>query len=99
MKGELSLAPFAPRGASIIVPSGPIRVLGIDLGTTNSSVAEVFWRPGLAPVRARCLEVDQKTGEGLYTHVLVPSIVAIEGDAPVVGEGAKRRRSRFGLYH
>src|SRR5438552_4099974 len=96
MKDELSLAPFAPPNASIVAPIHPTRVIGIDLGTTNSTVAEVFWRPGGAQVRARCLEVDQRTGEGLYTHVLVPSIVAIGNDGAVVGEGAKRLRSRSG---
>jgi len=96
MTAELSLAPFAPPHGSIEMPTGPIRVLGIDLGTTNSTVAEVLWRPGMGPVRARCVEVDQRTSEGLYTHVLVPSIVALDGGKAVVGEGAKRLRSRSG---
>src|SRR5687768_17264854 len=73
------------------------RVLGIDLGTTNSTVAEVVWDPSQAPsVRAHCLEVDQPTDEGLYTHVLVPSVVAITGGKALVGEGAKRARSHAG---
>jgi molecular chaperone DnaK len=71
----------------------PLRVLGIDLGTTNSTVAEVRWEPGGA-VRVRCVEVDQPTLEGTYTHVLFPSVVAIHGDRVWVGEGAKRLRSR-----
>ena len=72
-----------------------IRALGIDLGTTNSTVAEVGWdaaNPG--PLRARCIEVDQPNGEGTYTHVLFPSVVAIHGGKTVVGEGAKRLRTR-----
>src|SRR5919201_1147862 len=97
MSDERSLAPFAPPNASLVVPRRPIRVFGIDLGTTNSTAAEVFWTPNRTdPVRARCLEIDQKTGEGLYTHVLVPSIVAVNQGAPIVGEGAKRLRSRTG---
>ena len=47
-------------------------------------------------MRARCLEVDQPTSEGLYTHVLVPSVVAVYGGSEFVGEGAKRLRARSG---
>ena len=71
----------------------PLRVVGIDLGTTNSTIAEVRWEPGGA-VKVRCVEVDQATLEGTYTHVLFPSVVAIHGDRVWVGEGAKRLRSR-----
>jgi molecular chaperone DnaK len=71
----------------------PLRVVGIDLGTTNSTIAEVRWEPGGA-VKVRCVEVDQPTQEGTYTHVLFPSVVAIHGDRVWVGEGAKRLRSR-----
>ncbi|MCS6802456.1 MAG: Hsp70 family protein [Chloroflexota bacterium] len=72
----------------------PIRVVGIDLGTTNSTVAEIIWRPGQAePPIARCLEVEQPTDTGPYTHVLVPSVVAIRGSQTWVGEGAKRLRA------
>jgi molecular chaperone DnaK len=95
MKDELSLTLLTPPNTSIVAPNRPMRVLGIDLGTTNSTVAEIFWQPG-EPVHARCLEIDQKTGEGVYTHVLVPSIVAIHGSNKVIGEGAKRLRSRSG---
>lgn len=31
-------------------PLNNIRVLGIDLGTTNSTAAEVIWKPGEMPV-------------------------------------------------
>ncbi|MEW6447218.1 MAG: Hsp70 family protein [Bacillota bacterium] len=72
----------------------PVRVLGIDLGTTNSAVAEIVWEPGSSlPPAARCLEVDQETLEGRHTHPLVPSVVAIYGDKLFVGEGAKRLRA------
>ncbi|MCX7916497.1 MAG: hypothetical protein N3A53_09390, partial [Verrucomicrobiae bacterium] len=59
------------------VPS-PVRVLGIDLGTTNSTVAELVWSRGQTqPLSARCLEIEQPTDTGPYTHVLVPSVVAL----------------------
>lgn len=72
-----------------------IRVLGIDLGTTNSTVSECAWQVNSAtPPRVKCLEVVQPTLEGEYTHVLLPSVVAIHGGSVLVGEGAKRLRSR-----
>ena len=36
-------------GFSVETPSKPVRVLGIDLGTTNSTVAKVTWTPGELP--------------------------------------------------
>jgi molecular chaperone DnaK (HSP70)/Tfp pilus assembly protein PilF len=70
-------------------------VLGIDLGTTNSTAAEINWHPDHgAPSPARCLEVEQPTSEGTYIHALVPSVVAIHGGQILVGEGAKRLRAR-----
>ncbi len=70
-------------------------MLGIDLGTTNSTVAEVVWLPSEAePGPVRCLTVEQPTSAGRYMHVLVPSVVAIrENGETWVGEGAKRLRS------
>lgn len=72
-----------------------IRVLGIDLGTTNSTVSEATWEVGsrTAP-QVNCLEIVQPTLEGEYTHVLLPSVVALYQGNQFVGEGAKRLRSR-----
>jgi len=79
------------------VPS-PIRVLGIDLGTTNSTVAEIIWeRDHAQPPLGRCLEIEQPTETGTYTHVLVPSVVAIHHGQTWVGEGAKRLRANVVL--
>jgi molecular chaperone DnaK (HSP70) len=69
-------------------------VVGIDLGTTNSTIAEVRWESGGAAPKVRCVEVEQATLEGTYTHVLFPSVVAIHEGRVWVGEGAKRLRSR-----
>ncbi len=84
------------------LPSTPIRVLGIDLGTTNSTVAEVIWDPAdQGKTVARCIEVEQPTLEGVYTHVLVPSVVALRDGRMFVGEGAKRLRAmarELGVY-
>ncbi len=89
---------FNPGGGSPATQKGPVRAVGIDLGTTNSTLAEVVWDP--ARPRARCLEVDQETDSGTYTHILVPSMVAVHGGRVLVGEGAKRlyaRTSELGL--
>lgn len=75
----------------------PLRTLGIDLGTTNSTVAELSW-PGdgrpIAREDLRCLEIAQPTDVGEYTHILVPSVVAFANGQLRVGEGAKRLRAR-----
>jgi molecular chaperone DnaK (HSP70) len=44
----------------------------------------------------RCIEVEQETLEGKYTHTLVPSVVAFHEGRVLVGEGAKRLRLRAG---
>ena len=74
----------------------PIRVWGIDLGTTNSTVSEIVWPPqgskNPVPV-CNCLELCQPTMEGLFASPIVPSVVAILHDGETrVGEGAKRLR-------
>ena len=70
-----------------------IRAIGIDLGTTNCTVAEVTWNAVDAPT-CRTLEIEQQTREGIYSSPLVPSVVAILPDFKVwVGEGAKRLRA------
>jgi len=71
-----------------------VRVLGIDLGTTNSTVTEAVAGPGGRTLTT--LEVKQETPEGEYVHVLVPSVVAIHRGKTWVGEGAKRLRARAG---
>lgn len=73
------------------LPPEPIRAIGIDLGTTNSAVAEVLWDPksGDQP-RVRCLPIKQETDTGEYINQLIPSVVAIVRGRPRVGEGAKR---------
>jgi len=59
-----------------------IRVLGIDLGTTNSTVAEVVMKPGKSHA-CKTLEIDQPTREGIFTSPIVPSVVAILPDKKV----------------
>ena len=72
-----------------------VRAYGIDLGTTNSTVAEARWTPGDKPY-CRVLEIDQPLWPaGTMTSPLVPSVVAVlDSEKPMVGEGAKRLRTR-----
>jgi molecular chaperone DnaK (HSP70) len=72
----------------------PVRVLGIDLGTTNSTVAEVAFDPSDAHVpAARCIPIAQDGVEGEVASAIVPSIVAVLGGQPLVGWGAKQLRT------
>lgn len=79
-----------PNGAKIQKFAEQVRVLGIDLGTTNSTVAEIVWKgeSGEA-LEARCLPIDQPTATGVYTDILVPSAVAIWNGQIMVGEDTK----------
>ena len=89
------LALLIPENSSIKKHSKSIRVLGIDLGTTNSAVAEIVWENNEhSPINVQCLEVAQHTPDGEYSHVLVPSILALHEGQVIIGEGAKRLRSR-----
>jgi molecular chaperone DnaK len=76
----------------------PCRVIGIDLGTTNSTVAQVrlpVEPGGSAEATCECLHLEQPTQMGPYIGALVPSVVAIDKAATVwVGEGAKRMRAK-----
>lgn len=77
------------------LPDRLVRIIGIDLGTTNTVVSELFWSSGQKePPRARCLEIEQETREGNYTSVLVPSVIALAGGKEYIGEGARRLRAR-----
>ncbi len=76
---------------------GPLRVLGIDLGTTNSAIAEIVVPTAGDPApEARCLDVEQKTLLGPQFHTLVPSAVALHQGQLYVGAGAKDLRARVG---
>ncbi len=94
-----NLSIIAPENQTIRTADGPLRVIGIDLGTTNSAVAEIVLPPDslkLPPVQ--CIEVEQETREGLYTDILVPSVVALHNGDRFVGEGAKRLRSDLSSF-
>jgi molecular chaperone DnaK len=59
------------------------RIVGIDLGTTNSLVAYVDDRTGLAVV------IPERDG-----HRLLPSVVSFTPDGILVGEAARRQLAR-----
>ncbi len=60
--------------------SPPKRVLGIDLGTTNSTVAQVqlpLDPAGSPELLCECISVEQMTHSGPFFGSLVPSVVAL----------------------
>ncbi len=68
---------------------------GIDLGTTNSVLAEAVWQPGDERPACRLVDITQPTKDGEFTSPLVPSVVALRPEGRHwVGEGAKRLRAR-----
>ncbi len=76
-----------------------ITVVGIDLGTTYSSVAYIIAAKNTVfdGLTSTCIEVDQPTTEGTFTSPLVASVVALQdGKHDFVGEGAKRILERSG---
>lgn len=91
-----SLALITPEDVRVRAPNQPVRVVGIDLGTTNSAIAEILMHPGSTNLpEVRCLEVEQDTQQGPYTHTLVPSVVALHDEKLFVGQGAKMLRTRL----
>ncbi len=90
------LANLRPPGVAPRPGLKAFRALGIDLGTTNSTVAQVRWSP-LRPDEAgpaECVEIVQSTLSGDHTSVLVPSVVSRLGDRELIGEGARRTLTR-----
>jgi molecular chaperone DnaK (HSP70) len=73
------------------------RVIGIDLGTTNSTVAQVrlpLPESSSAEFACECVPLEQATQMSPFTGALVPSVVAIDKAGKVwIGEGAKRMRA------
>lgn len=66
-------------------------VLGIDLGTTNSTATHIYWS-GIADEEpeVRVLSVEQPTERGFFRSALVPSVVFRHADGTTwVGEGAR----------
>ncbi len=84
-----------PRPDNFLTATKPVRVLGIDLGTTNSAITEVYWSPEQPDnVEVGAIPVEQETPDGPHTSILVPSAVAIHGEKRYVGEGAKVLRAK-----
>ncbi len=81
----------------VSVPQRDLRVIGIDLGTTNSSVAEILATDeDNDPPEARCIDVEQPTRLGPQFHTLVPSVLALHDGETYVGAGGKDLRARVG---
>lgn len=69
--------------------SALIKAYGIDLGTTNSTLAVVEAPADLTDLpRAEAVEIEQPTTAGTKISAVVPSVVAVHGGQVWVGEGA-----------
>lgn len=91
MTERIALAPLLGSRGRHPARNGPIRAIGIDLGTTTSVVAEASWDPADPDhCTLRLVEIAQATELGIHTDALVPSAVAILGEQIFVGEGARR---------
>ncbi len=86
-----------PGGSGQEAINQPIRVLGIDLGTTNSTVAEIVFDPA-EPEKAscRCLPLEQPTENRSHWNPIVPSCVALYDGHEWVGEGARQLQEHAG---
>jgi molecular chaperone DnaK (HSP70) len=83
-------------GSEAGLSTEPVRVLGVDLGTTNSTVAEIVYDPNQPKATSvRCLAVEQAVGNRSWWNPLVPSVVALHEGKEIVGEGARRLRARW----
>jgi BRO family, N-terminal domain len=85
------------RYACYLVIQNAKRALGIDLGTTNSTVAQVqlpLDPAGSPELLCECISIEQMTPSGPLFGSLVPSVVAINKSGKTwIGERAKRMRS------
>ncbi len=80
-----------PNGIEACGIQNPVRVLGIDLGTTNSTVAEIIFDPdNPEQISCQCLPIEQPTQGRSHWNPLLPSFVALHDGKEWVGEGAKQ---------
>ncbi len=55
-----TLSLITPPDSELRLPREPVRAIGIDLGTTNSTIAEVLWEPNSSePAKVRCILIPQ----------------------------------------
>lgn len=95
------LIQVAPKLANSSKVSQPLRVVGIDLGTTNSVLAYIdILDPSESDFEIKILEVAQETRSGKHFGKLLPSAIAIHNGMLYIGHGALHCRSqmnKFGL--
>ena len=78
-------------GLLLVKCDKPLRVLGIDLGTTNSVMTEIKWQHGSTP-ETKVIQIERDTPLGCFTDILFPSVVAIQAGKVWVGEDANRMK-------
>ncbi|MGB2555655.1 Hsp70 family protein [Cellulosimicrobium cellulans] len=83
-------------GAALTEERQSVRVLGIDLGTTYSTVSRIEWSGSpMDEPRLDVVPIRQDAGSGPANLTLVPSVVSATDDGQIaVGEAARSRRRR-----
>ncbi len=95
-KNGNNLALLSPSGSIEKNTLQSLRVVGIDLGTTNSSISKVLLNPDASSLPdPRPIEVQQATTQGEYTDEQMPSMVALHNGQEYIGEGAKMLRAQM----
>ncbi|MBK6315427.1 MAG: Hsp70 family protein [Blastocatellia bacterium] len=76
------------------LPRGTVRVLGIDLGTTNSTICDAIFDPDEPEIDIPGeIVIEQDCFGEIVAGALVPSVVAVVNDRAVVGHAAARMRT------
>lgn len=93
------LIQVASKLANSSTVSQPIRVVGIDLGTTNSVLAYIdILDPSESDFEIKVLEVAQETRSGEHFGKLLPSAIAIHKGMLYIGHGALHCRSQMNQF-
>lgn len=78
----------------------PLRVLGIDLGTTKSILTEIKWQPG-SPSETRVIQIEQDTPETVFS-CLVATLMPLKSsafhNATIVKTGTPKMKHRNPYY-
>ena len=88
------LALLRPEGCAQRLFAHPVRALGIDLGTTNSTIAEIIWQPSGPEPKVRCLEVDQETLSGTRASKWACFSTTFNDPLPLFGKLLPLEKSR-----
>ena len=79
---------FEPLLSALRAGGQPVTALGMDLGTSKSCLAVASYHPVSDKLTVEC--VPYRDADERVAVIAMPSVVALEGDAVLVGRAAKR---------